>query len=201
MGYLEEIDAKRQQKTDTSRQDDFLSSLSAVSSDIRELLASLEVSGAKKLERQVVESIASLQSIVKELKSVRVQGDSETMDILRSVVSSIERLNVRPIVNVPKTQVTVKEPDFAPIIKAIQPVKQEGNPLAGYVAQDINDDDPHTQYIGFVKADGGWYIIENNDTTNTLRYKFGTKGYAQSFKNAKKLNYMLYSEAINEVSS
>ena len=206
MSYLDDIEAKRQGKKDDDDKQAFTDSLDGVSTDIRTLLASLETSGAKKLDAQVVNAIASLGSIVQAIQALRIENDEESKEVLREIAETLSSLNVSPIVNVPKAQITVQERniDFDPLIKALdkkEEVETDDDPLAGYKAQDINSDDPHVQYVGFINPQGSWYIIENNDTTNTLRYKFGKKGYSTAFKNMTKHNYKLYSEAIREVTA
>lgn len=205
MAYLENIKEKRLSQAELKKQQDFINSLSSVSTDVRELLASLETSGAKKLDKKVVDAIASLGSIVEAIKQVTIANDDEVKAALKTIAVILKGMDIRPMVTVNEKNV-----DFDPLIQAIErssqkvePEKEltDDDPLAGYKAQDINDDDPHTQYVGFVRADGAWYIIENNDTTNTLRYKFGIKNYSRNFKDCNKLSYKLYSEAINEVSA
>lgn len=200
MNYLDTIKDKRQGKQEADSQQDFVDSIKSVSSDVRELLASLETSGAKKLDKRVVEAISSLASLVEALKSVRVENDTETKEALANIADILGRINVQPIVNVKAPQVTVQEREisFDPLIEALsKPQVRDDDPLVGYKAQDINNNDPHTQYVGFVNSKGNWYIIENNDEENSLRYVFGKKGYSTAFKNAPKLNYKLYSEAVN----
>ena len=202
MDYLETIKTKRQGKLDSDKEQAFTDSLGELSSDIRVLLASLETSGAKKLDRQVVEAISSLGTIVEALSTLKVESDSEVKETLRTIATNLGNLDIRPVVNVPKAQVTVQEReiDFDPLINALnkEPTKEtDDDPLAGYKAQDINNDDPNIQYVGFVNAQGNWYIIQNDDSS--LRYKFGVKGYTKAFKDCAKLSYKLYSEAIGEI--
>ena len=201
MSYLETIKTKRQGKLDSDKEQAFTDSLEGVSADIRVLLASLETSGAKKLDKQVVDAISTLGTIVQALSTLKVESDSEVKDTLKTIADSLSNLDVRPVVNVPKAQVTVQERkiDFDPLINALnkEPAKEtDDDPLAGYKAQDINNDDPNIQYVGFVNAQGNWYIIQNDDSS--LRYKFGSKGYTRAFKDCAKLSYKLYSEAIGE---
>lgn len=202
MPYLDTIKEKRQGEADASSQQAFVNSITQVSADIRELLASLETSGAKKLDTKVVEAIGSLNSIVGALQNVVVREDQDMKAALANIADILETMDIKPIVNVKAPQVTVQERkiDFDPLIAALNSESSsDDDPLATYKAQDINSDDPHVQYVGFVNPSGNWYIIENNDITNSLRYKFGKKGYAKAFKDAAKLNYKLYSEAIREI--
>lgn len=200
MAYLDTINEKRQEKSKADEQRAFVDSISAVSTDVRELLASLETSGAKKLDKKVVDAISALGTLVEALKTVKIENDSDTKEALANIAGILSRINVQPIVNVEAPQVTVQERkiDFDPLIEALnKPETSDDDPLVRYKAQDINNDDPHTQYVGFINPEGEWYIIENNDESNSLRYVFGKKGYIRAFKDASKLNYKLYSEAIN----
>lgn len=200
MDYTETIKSKRLAKLESDKQSAFVNSIEQVSSDIRQLLSSLETSGAKKLDTKVVEAISSLSSIVDAIKLVKIDSDDEVKNALKTIASILNGLDVRPIVNVPQPKVIVNEKkiDFDPIVNAInnKPLPND-DPLSGYKAQDIGGTDPHVQYIGFVNSKGNWYIIENDDTSNSLRYVFGIKNYKTSFANASKLNYKLFNEAIN----
>lgn len=200
MSYLDTIQAKKQARRDDDEKKAYNDSLNSVSEDIRTLLASLETSGAKKLDKQVVDAISSLGAIVAALNGLKVDGDDETKQTLNRIADILSRLDVRPVVNVPKAQVTINERDidFDPLIQSLNAKEvPDDDPLIQYKAQDINDDDPNIQYVGFVNPEGNWYIIENSGSS--LRYKFGKKGYINAFKDAAKLSYKLYSEAIREV--
>ena len=200
MSYLDTIQAKKQAKRDEDDKNAYNESLNSVSSDIRTLLASLETSGAKKLDKQVVEAISSLGKIVATINTVKIESDTETRFTLKRIADILSNLNVNPVVNVPKAEVTVQEREinFDPLLERLStPETSDDDPLIDYKAQDISNDDPNTQYVGFVNSKGNWYIIENTDSS--LRYKFGNKGYLAAFKNAPKHNYKLYSEAISEI--
>lgn len=200
MDYKDVIKGKRLAKIDADKQDTFIGSITAVSSDIRELLGALETSGAKKLDKQVIDAISSLKLIVEALNSVRIESDDDVKERLGEIADILQKMNIRPVVNVSPAQVTVneKEVNFDPLIKALsKPEAKDDDPLVGYKAQDIDNTDPHIQYVGFINSKGNWYIIENDDNSNSLRYVFGDKGYAKAFNDASKLNYKLFSEAIN----
>jgi hypothetical protein len=197
---ISRIKEKRHSQADAKEKQALVDSLESVSSDVRELLASLETSGAKKLDKQVVEAISALSSIVGAIKQVRISNDSETKQALADIANILKGINLSPVINVPAPKVTVQERkiDFDPLINALnKEVPLDDDPLSGYKAQDINNDDPNIQYVGFINSTGEWYIIENNDSS--LRYKFGKKNYLEAFKDCAKQSYKLYSEAVNEV--
>jgi len=200
MQYLETVKSKRQASEDTNKQKAFVDSIGLVSSDIRELLASLETSGAKKLDKRVVDAISSLASIVEALNAVKIENDADVKLALGEIASILKNMDMKPVVRVdaPKITLNEKEVNFDPLLKALnRETVSDDDPLVGYKAQDINNDDPHVQYIGFVNSKGNWYIIENNETTSSLRYVFGKDKYSEAFKNITKLRYKLFSEAFN----
>lgn len=201
MNYLDKISDKRQKTVDTQLESDKLQVFTDLSDGIKEVFSTLEKTGAKKLDKQVVDAINKLESIVESIASIKVTSDSDIKDALISLASAMQSIKVQPVVNVPAPQVTVneKEVDFKPIIDALgnqKYVAPTGDPLSEYKAQDINNDDPHRQYVGFVNPKGNWYIIENDETNNSLRYVFGTKNYLKAMQKPAKLNYRLYSDAI-----
>lgn len=198
MDYKDVIKDKRLAKTEQDKQEAFINSIKDVSNDIRDLLSSLETSGAKKLDKQVISAISALGSIVNSLQSIKLDSDDEVKEILRAIGSIIQNIEVKPVVNVQPAKITIQERelDLKPITDAL---KKDPLPitLSDYKAQDINNSDPHTQYVGFVNQNGEWYIIENSENDNSLRYIFGEKNYTSNFKKASTLNYRLYNEAIN----
>ena len=66
------------------------------------------------------------------------------------------------------------------------------DPLAAYRSSDIpttaqaTDD---TRYYGFLALDGSWIIMQTVDSTGTLRYAFGTSGYAAAYTGRAGLTY------------
>jgi hypothetical protein len=197
---ISRIKEKRLSQADSKEKKALVDSLESVGSDVRELLASLETSGTKKLDKQVVDAISTLGSIVGAIKLVRISNDSETKQALADISNILKGINFSPVINVSAPKVTVQERDidFNPLINALnKEVPSDDDPLSGYKAQDINNDDPNIQYVGFVNSAGEWYIIENSDSS--LRYKFGKSKYLSAFKDCAKQSYKLYSEAINEV--
>lgn len=101
----------------------------------------------------------------------------------------------QPVVNVPKTEL-----NFKPVVDAIkaQSNKEDPNVFDDFKAQDITGDDSF-QYVGFVDPKGRWYIIENDISGGSLRYKFGKKNYATAWKNHSGQSYKLLNEAISEI--
>jgi hypothetical protein len=122
---ISRIKDKRQAQTDAKEKQALVDSLESVSSDVRELLASLETSGAKKLDRQVVSSIAYLGSLVEAIRTIKISNDDETKKALREIANILEKINVQPVVKVSPTPVNIteKEVDFKPVVDAIKNIK------------------------------------------------------------------------------
>ena len=55
------------------------------------------------------------------------------------------------------------------------------NVLSQYVQSDVDGDNP--RYVGFVRSDGGYYILksERTDDLITYRYHKGSSGYAAAW--------------------
>lgn len=148
-------------------------------------------------------SLQELMSHVDALKN-DVQANPND-DILQSIKQALDSMDIKPVIKVAAPKVTVSSPEVD--LKPLQ------NMLEKYYAQDDDDDidldcyrpqdiknDGDTQYIGFLNADGGWYIIENLVKKNQLRYLFGNSGYANAFDDAASHEYSLLNEAINALS-
>lgn len=175
--------------------------IAEVATNLTELLKSIAVA-RQDIDKSGVSEIRELfDNLLTELSNlperVAETDKSEALiPYLEEVARSIKAIRVNPSVTVTPSKIdlsglenTLKEYLSTPEAKGID--------LDEYRAQDINNTDPNTQYVGFVNSDGGWYIIENSG--DALRYVFGKRGYAKAFKDAPKLNYRLYSEAVREV--
>lgn len=106
-----------------------------------------------------------------------------------------------------ETNITVegKEIDVTPIVEALSALEMKQTEdkeldLEEYRASDIKQIEDK-QYVGFIKPDGCWYIMENDLKTEALRYVFGDTDYLGAFERAGSWQYKLLNEAINEVSS
>ena len=55
-------------------------------------------------------------------------------------------------------------------------IDYEEDSISMYRISDI-DDASNPKYYGFLKADGGWYILREDSTYNTYRYAKGDSGY------------------------
>lgn len=53
-------------------------------------------------------------------------------------------------------------------------VRKENDPTSAYSISDL-DESSATKYYGYLKADGGWYILKL--TSTEARYAKGTSGY------------------------
>lgn len=169
--------------------------LAEVAYKLDELLKNIGDAGDKFKEtglEAIPEVFSSLLEEIQQLPDKVAQTDKsrDLIPYMQEITQAVRSKRLETTVNVPET-------DFDPVVKAIKGQKLPKNdPLSFYKAQDINNNDPNLQYVGFVNPEGGWYIIENSG--DAIRYVFGKTGYAQAFKDATKLNYRLYSEAIRE---
>lgn len=136
-------------------------------------------------------------------EDVKVTNLIELKDYFQDVVKAVGALKTSikfdPKIEVKPTSVNIPPVDFTPLIDALKPAEQTKEiELEDYKAQDIAGDDVF-QYVGFVRPDGGWYIVENDMDGGSLRYKFGSRGYATAWKKYTNQSYKLLNEAIREI--
>lgn len=67
-------------------------------------------------------------------------------------------------------------------------VKNSIDPLSLYKISDI-DDASNPKYYGFLKADGGWYILKEDTTNKTYRYAKGDSDYSTAWTNRASQTY------------
>lgn len=151
---------------------------------------------SKKLDalKQVANSLDAFSKVIQ-------KDGSDQLKASREVLAAIKKLDMSPVVNVPETNVTVQAPsvDMKPLQASIERYwkpPEDKLDLACYRAQDLITTGD-MQYVGFVNAEGNWYIIENDVKQNRMRYLFGTKGYEKAFKKAPTYEYRLLNEAVN----
>lgn len=197
MEYLDKIKQKKIDLKDEFQKAKQTSSTNALYQEVRNLLKSLETTGAKSLDKDFIKAVERLSDISENLKTVKVTSDSDIKELLASLATVLSQLELRPVINVKSPEINIPETkiDFNPILKKMKPEK-----VLEYKAQDMDSlSDPNIQYIGFINSSGGWYIIENNTFDDSLRYKFGKKGYTEAWQTRLKHVYKLYNEALNEV--
>jgi hypothetical protein len=156
-------------------------------------------------ESSELEVLQAMKSVLEKLNSSNSTDADTNRELLSKVVAAINALKL----NVEAPQITVEPTpvDFTPLQDTIkeyfasdQTEEDSGICFEDYKAQDISETD-NMQYVGFVNPKGNWYIIENDVKGNSLRYLFGTKNYAKTFKKASTYQYFLLNEAINALSA
>jgi hypothetical protein len=156
-------------------------------------------------DKATKEQLGKLQTAINQLNTARSSDVTLLQASFKQLHQAIADMEVNPVVNIDPPQVTVNAPkvDFKPLQDTIKqyfatPVSETEDTLDldDYKAQDITEDG-NIQYVGFVSPSGAWYIIENNISENSMRYVFGSKGYAKAFKKAPTYQYYLLNEAIN----
>lgn len=135
------------------------------------------------------------------LKTMSVDNLADIKQYFDSLETAINSIDIKfdPKIEVKPTSVKVPPVDFTPLIDALKPEPETKEiELDDYKAQDIAGDDVF-QYVGFVRPDGGWYIVENDMDGGSLRYKFGSKNYSAAWKKYTNQAYKLFNEAIREI--
>ncbi len=167
----------------------------------------VEVLNATKADKSTTEQINKLTSLVGDFKSLTVQVQKASKDHTDKVCAAIDDLRAaitmqKPVV-VPAPNVNLKERevDFSPLLKELKTlltprtVKKQIN-LADYRAIDLDNAPDGVQYVGFQNSSGGWYILQNNDSNNTIRYYFGKGSYEQAWDEKWSHDYTTLSEAM-----
>ena len=67
-------------------------------------------------------------------------------------------------------------------------IDYEEDLISMYRISDI-DDASNPKYYGFLKADGGWYILREDTTNNTYRYAKGDSEYSTAWTNRVSQTY------------
>lgn len=87
-------------------------------------LSKLEKDGVQKIEKSFTIAINKLDQTVSKLKTINVEADSDQKATLKSLVDTLNSLDVKPVVNVPQAKVTVQEKDvdFTPLLEVLSNV-------------------------------------------------------------------------------
>lgn len=190
----------------------------ADSTDLGRVVADLgtkitNVLEAFKNDTTSADKLAQIAEDFKKLSlSVNKSADEQSKRVvsaLNEVAGSIKALEMPqtpplPAIPAPIVKVQERKIDFSPlqatIREAMAPVgvaQETGLDLDSYRAQDIDNSERDTQYIGFLNPQGDWYIIENRVKDNTLRYVFGRGNYREAFAKAGSYQYLILSEAVD----
>lgn len=153
---------------------------------------------------KVVASLDALTKAVNKLPSsyptppeaVTVKNQPDYGSNFDSLLGAIEKIDVRPEVNVAAPTVDVAPLDVSPLVALFE--QDQAVDLSDFKVQDLTGDDSF-QYVGFVSPSGSWYILENDISGGTFRYKFGAKDYAKNWKNPNSHSFKLLNEAIREI--
>lgn len=170
---------------------------------------SKEVMGKLSDETTDISLKQSLTDVQTELVRLSKQITSnDTNKAITGLKKAIDSMELNPTINIPAPKVTVQPSpvDLKPLQATLASYfDKDGDgdndiDLECYRAQDLTNSGD-LQYVGFLNADGGWYIIENDTKKNQLRYVFGDSGYEEAFTRAGSYNYMLLNEAIDAISA
>lgn len=144
------------------------------------------------------------------------------------LIPAIQEAVKQPEIKLPTPKVSVAAPDLQPLLDEVKSQKAAienitttlnhlkfpvptvpTDPLVLYTPADIEDTDASqvpksTQYFGYTKSDGSWYIRKYTYSTvpKTLRFAFGLKtyssgsgtGYAAAWADRASLAYALWSD-------
>lgn len=169
---------------------------------IQSVIDGLETGGVKKIETSFSAAVKSLQGVVAQLKTVKVQNDDDVKKELQAVTKAVQALAFDPVIKVEAPNVTLQEReiDFSPIRESLAAFIPESRiDLSEYRAQDLDEMEPGVQFVGMLNPNGDWYIIKNDEAENSLRYKFGKGKYASAWAKISTFAYKHLDEAINEV--
>lgn len=153
------------------------------------------------LDKDQIKSLNKLESNLEKIASILSDASYDDKSGNASLLKAIKAIDLKPIINLPAPVVNVEpqKVDFTPLqdtFREYMDRERSEIDLDCYRAQDLSEKGD-IQYVGFVNPEGNWYIIENNVSNNTMRYVFGTEGYAKAFARASTFDYRLLNEALS----
>lgn len=167
----------------------------------------IEVLEAVKDDKSTTQQINHLSAMVTDFKSLITgvqQSNKAQADRIVTAVNSLKEViaEQKPVVvPAPNVRLTEKATDFTPLINELKTiltpkaVKKQIN-LADYRAIDLDNAPGNVQYVGFQNSAGNWYILQNNEETNSIRYYFGKDGYDVGWDERHGHDYKTLSEAM-----
>lgn len=126
MSYQDEINSKRDAAKEQQEKQASLEAFDRLASSIKTLLDSLETTGVKKLDKEYIASVKRLETVLSAISSVKVTSDQDIKRALRSLAIAFNNMEVKPVVKVTPTPITVNEQkiDLKPVINALDKLKQ-----------------------------------------------------------------------------
>lgn len=123
--YLDSIKTKRDEASTASEKEAFAKSFSKLATSVNELLSSLETAGTKKLDKDFIKAVKSLEKVSQSISDVKVSSDKDLKRAIRTLSIVLNNLDLKPTVKVAAPQVNVQEReiDFTPVIKALDKIE------------------------------------------------------------------------------
>lgn len=120
--YLDELGRKKQEQAESKFKQDSLASFDNLATQVSTLLDSLDKTGVKRLDKEYIKAVKSLEKVLSAIKEVRVTADQDIKDAITGLAYVLANLDIKPTVNVPAPRVEVNERtiDFKPLIDAVK---------------------------------------------------------------------------------
>lgn len=166
MTYLDNVKNKREAQALAKVGADRLKAFTELATEIRTLLASLEKSGAKKLDKNLVSAINKLGNVAKSIDSIKVTSDKDIKTGLRALSIAIQKLDTRPVVNVPQAKVEVneREIDFKPLIAEIKKLDRKAPTVSIDTSSLIDSVDSVKKAIKAMRMPVANYVLPYKNT-------------------------------------
>lgn len=161
-------------------------------SAISELKESIE-SANQAAEQQTREIHQSFETMLESVSNAQTQA----IDQQNSILEDIARyLKTPPKLPTPQVNITERELDLGGVEKALKSLTpKKTRDLSSYRALDLENMPDGNQYIGFQNSSGDWYIMQNDERANRIRYYFGKGDYATAWDEKVSHDYTTLSEA------
>lgn len=218
MSYLDEVNEKRKNLSDRTQTAMMLKAVQSGqkpsiiltdSTDLGEHIAELGekiigVMNTVRADKSTKEQIDRLASDFKTLTQMAQQAAQEQTDRVCNAIEELRQVvtEQKPIVvPAPRVSLAEKDVDFSPLVQELKTiltpkaVKKQIN-LGDYRAIDLDNAPDGVQYVGFQNSTGGWYILQNDDRSNTIRYYFGKGSYEAAWDDKYSHDYKTLSEAV-----
>jgi hypothetical protein len=155
--------------------------------------------------RPFTENPPKVQTIIpKFAEPPKITATVDHTPVIDAINKLTDMVKTRPVHQDYEPVVHVKVPplDVSPLkgaMKVTLPKTKPAFDLNAFKAQDLDEMEQGVQYVGFVRADGAWYIIKNEEAVNRIRYKFGAVNYPEAWQVASTFEYKLLNEALGEI--
>lgn len=162
--------------------------------EVEQLAKSMQNTGIDDAAQAINATVNTLQELSKTIKKTDDKNVAMVAEKVAQLADRIAQIEINPQIEVKP----VVDIDLSPITKAL-PKSVTKVSIEDFRAQDLDEEEPGVQFVGFVAPNGNWMIIRNDVEKNSMRYKFGKKDYAKAWPKLATFNYQTLDKAYDEI--